>query len=217
MNLILSLPQYLQSLPELKVPFARVGATVIDAYTDRRPRPRTVLKPAKIRGVDSKGMACSELELGLGESHEGVMFLAPEAPVGTPLSDYLGDQVLDLDLTPDLARCLSIVGVAREVNALTGAPLHVPDMTCEQFEGEAAAEYVHRQVRTVMRIDPDRGLRYSWGYGACPDPLQHREVFRLLPARERLGLELTEAGVLVPELSTAALVIHHPLAKYFFV
>jgi 5-methyltetrahydrofolate--homocysteine methyltransferase len=82
---------------------------------------------------------------------------------------------------------------------------------------EAAAEYVHRQVREVLGIEPDRGLRYSWGYGACPDPRQHREVFRLLPAREQLGLDLTEAGVLVPELSTAALVVHHPQAKYFSV
>ncbi|MFH1762829.1 MAG: dihydropteroate synthase, partial [Gemmatimonadota bacterium] len=80
---------------------------------------------------------------------------------------------------------------------------------------EAAAEYVHRVLRRDLGLDPDRGLRYSWGYGACPDPLQHRELFRLLPARERLGLELTEAGVLVPELSTAALVVHHPEARYF--
>jgi len=82
---------------------------------------------------------------------------------------------------------------------------------------EAAAEYVHRQLREVLGVEPDRGLRYSWGYGACPDPLQHREVFRLLPAHESLGLALTEAGVMVPELSTAALVVHHPQAKYYSV
>jgi len=82
---------------------------------------------------------------------------------------------------------------------------------------EAAAEYVHRVLRHDLGLDPDRGLRYSWGYGACPDPLEHRQLFRLLPARERLGLELTEAGGLVPELSTAALVVHHPQARYFSV
>ena len=65
--------------------------------------------------------------------------------------------------------------------------------------------------------DPERGLRYSWGYGACPDHLQHRLVFELLPARERLGMELTVAGALVPEVSTAALVVHHPEARYFSV
>ncbi len=82
---------------------------------------------------------------------------------------------------------------------------------------EAGAELIHRQIRRELGIDPDRGLRYSWGYGACPDPLQHRTVFDLLPARERLDMELTEAGVLVPELSTAALVVHHPEARYFSV
>ncbi len=82
---------------------------------------------------------------------------------------------------------------------------------------EASAEYVHEKIREDLGIDPGRGLRYSWGYGACPDPLQHRVVYDLLPAREALSMELTEAGALVPELSTAALVVHHPEAKYFSV
>jgi 5-methyltetrahydrofolate--homocysteine methyltransferase len=76
---------------------------------------------------------------------------------------------------------------------------------------------VHRRIRQELGIAGDRGLRYSWGYGACPDHRQHRIVFQLLPARERLGMELTEAGALVPELATAALVVHHPEAKYFSV
>ncbi|NIP80510.1 MAG: hypothetical protein GWM90_15335 [Gemmatimonadetes bacterium] len=80
---------------------------------------------------------------------------------------------------------------------------------------EAAAEYVHRRMRREWGIDDGRGLRYAWGYPACPDHGQHEIVFRLLPAREALGMELTEAGALVPELSTAAIVFHHPQAKYF--
>jgi 5-methyltetrahydrofolate--homocysteine methyltransferase len=82
---------------------------------------------------------------------------------------------------------------------------------------EAGAEYVHSRIRRELGIDPGRGLRYSWGYGACPDHRQHRIVFELLPAREALGMDLTEAGALIPELSTAALVVHHPEAKYFSV
>jgi 5-methyltetrahydrofolate--homocysteine methyltransferase len=82
---------------------------------------------------------------------------------------------------------------------------------------EASAEYVHEIVRRDLGIPPGRGLRYSWGYGACPDVLQHGRVFELLPAREALGMDLTEAGALVPELSTAALVVHHPQARYFSV
>ncbi|HET6617808.1 MAG TPA: dihydropteroate synthase, partial [Gemmatimonadota bacterium] len=82
---------------------------------------------------------------------------------------------------------------------------------------EASAEYVHERIREDLGIQAGRGLRYSWGYGACPDVLQHDRVFELLPARQSLGMSLTEAGALVPELSTAALVVHHPQAKYFSV
>ncbi|MBI4540515.1 MAG: methionine synthase [Gemmatimonadetes bacterium] len=80
---------------------------------------------------------------------------------------------------------------------------------------EASAECVHRLIRRELGIPKDRGLRYSWGYGACPDHRQHALVFELLPAREALRMDLTEAGALVPELSTAALVAHHPECKYF--
>jgi 5-methyltetrahydrofolate--homocysteine methyltransferase len=80
---------------------------------------------------------------------------------------------------------------------------------------EAAAEWVHRRMRREWGIESGRGLRYAWGYPACPDHMQHEAVFRLLPAREKLHMELTSAGALVPELSTAAIVFHHPEAKYF--
>ncbi|HET9981961.1 MAG TPA: methionine synthase [Longimicrobiales bacterium] len=80
---------------------------------------------------------------------------------------------------------------------------------------EAAAEWLNRRIRAELGLPGSRGLRYSWGYPACPDHRQHHVLFRLLPARERLGMEVTEAGALVPELSTAALVVHHPEAKYF--
>jgi 5-methyltetrahydrofolate--homocysteine methyltransferase len=80
---------------------------------------------------------------------------------------------------------------------------------------EAAAEVVHRHMRKELGLPINQGLRYSWGYPACPDHTQHLRLFDLLPAREKLGMEVTEAGALVPELSTAAIVVHHPEAKYF--
>ncbi|MFO7168573.1 MAG: methionine synthase [Chloroflexota bacterium] len=80
---------------------------------------------------------------------------------------------------------------------------------------EAAAEVVNRIIREELGIGKERGLRYSWGYPACPDHTQHHILFDLLPAREKLGMDVTEAGALVPELSTAAIVVHHPEAKYF--
>ena len=71
-------------------------------------------------------MVCSEKELGLSEAHEGVLILDPQAPVGRPLQDVLGDTVLEVELTPNLARATCIVGLAREVAALTGQQLLQP-------------------------------------------------------------------------------------------
>jgi 5-methyltetrahydrofolate--homocysteine methyltransferase len=82
---------------------------------------------------------------------------------------------------------------------------------------EAGAEYVNRLIRAELQLPDDRGLRYSWGYPAIPDHTQHSIVFRLLPAREMLGMDVTDAGALVPELSTAAIVVHHPEARYYSV
>lgn len=106
-----------------KVALALGGARLIDGHSDTRKW--ITLKPTKLRGVPSEGMVCSELELGLSDEHEGILFLPDDAPVGTPLRDYLGDVVLDIDLTPNLGRALSIVGVAREVAAIFGAKLTI--------------------------------------------------------------------------------------------
>ena len=80
---------------------------------------------------------------------------------------------------------------------------------------EATAEWLHRRIRRELGLGEGVGQRYSWGYPACPDHAQHGPVFELLQARERLGVALTEAFQIVPEQSTAALVLHHPQAKYF--
>ncbi|KPL70068.1 methionine synthase [Ornatilinea apprima] len=80
---------------------------------------------------------------------------------------------------------------------------------------EAAAEYLHRHIRSELALEPERGKRYSWGYPAIPDLDDHQKVFALLPAEKELGMTLTEAFQLVPEQSTAAIVIHHPQAKYY--
>ncbi len=142
-------------LPTLKVAFARAGAYLVDAYSDKRRRKK--LKPSKIRGVRSNGMVCSELELGLSEEHEGILLLAEEAPVGLPLSEYLRDDVLELDLTPDMARGLSMMGVAREVAALTGhGPLQLP---LPELPSQDARHADHALVELEI-VDPDLCPRY---------------------------------------------------------
>jgi len=111
-----------------KVAFAHVGAQLIDGHSGQAFR----LKPAKIRGVVSNGMACSEKELGISDSHEGIMVLPAEAPIGTPLADYLGDAILDIDVTPNRPDCLSVIGIAREVAALTGQGVHFAEVEYEE-------------------------------------------------------------------------------------
>src|SRR6266487_798449 len=144
-----------EKLPVLKVAFARVGAVLIDAYSEARPRPKKKLKPSKIRGIPSNGMVCSERELGLSEEHEGILILPEDAPVGMPLRDYLGDEVLLLDLTVDMARCLSMIGVAREVAALTNATLHLPPDESSSSNGGGASDYVAVEI-----ADPELCNRY---------------------------------------------------------
>ncbi len=80
---------------------------------------------------------------------------------------------------------------------------------------EAAADYLHAHIRRELGLAPDRGKRYSWGYPAIPELEDHQKVLELLPAESALGMQLTTAFQLVPEQSTAAIIVHHPDAKYF--
>lgn len=112
--------------PPLWTPFAHEGAEVWDGHSDT-PK-RMTLKGKKLRGIYNKSMVCSEKELGISDSHEGIMLLdnrEGHAP-GTPLQDVLGDVVLDIELTPNLARCFSILGVAREIAALLDKEVKLP-------------------------------------------------------------------------------------------
>ncbi|HLI97502.1 MAG TPA: vitamin B12 dependent-methionine synthase activation domain-containing protein, partial [Candidatus Baltobacteraceae bacterium] len=80
---------------------------------------------------------------------------------------------------------------------------------------EALAEYSHRLIRGELALEEEQGKRYSWGYGACPDLSQHETAFKLLDATNAIGVSLTEGFQIVPEQSTAAIVMHHPKAAYF--
>ena len=134
-----------------KIAFAYVGAQLIDGHSGQPVR----LKPAKIRGVVSNGMVCSEKELGISDSHEGIMVLPAEAPVGTPLADYLGDVILDLDVTPNRPDCLCVIGIAREVAALTGQGLHLPEVSYEE-----TASLIDQQI-SIEITATDLCPRYS--------------------------------------------------------
>ena len=112
----------------IKVPCALVGAQLPpadDAMVDAQP---FVIKLGQLRGVESQGMLCSARELKLSDDHGGLLILDASAPVGQDIRAHLklDDALLTLKLTPNLAHCLGVYGVARELAALTGAPLHQP-------------------------------------------------------------------------------------------
>ncbi len=110
----------------IKVAYAKEGSTIYDGHAEGLVL--TTLKRAKIRGVDSYSMVCSEKELGISEEHEGVIFLDEDAVAGTPLVDYMGDAVLEVSILPNNARNTSILGIARELAALTGRALKKPNL-----------------------------------------------------------------------------------------
>ena len=136
----------------LKAPCALVGAEL----------PGFNIKQAKVRGVESFGMMCSEKELGLADESNGILELPVDAPVGLSIREFLDldDKLLTLKLTPNRSDCLSILGIARDVSALTGAPITQPVINAVEVktgaqrtvtvkEAEACPRYTGRMVTGV--------------------------------------------------------------------
>jgi phenylalanyl-tRNA synthetase beta chain len=151
----------------LKVAYARQGARIYDGHQPGQVL--TTLKPAKIRGIDSYSMICSEKELGISEDHEGVIILDDDAPVGIPLADYIGDAVFEIAILPNIARAANILGVAREISALTGETLHIPDgfynypAEGPNVEGKATIEITNPELnpRFVLGLIQDVTIKPS--------------------------------------------------------
>lgn len=103
-----------------KVVLAQIGAKLSEDF---------VIKKGKIRGKESCGMLCSEVELGIGSDKDGIIILPEDAPVGVPFKDYLGinDTVFELEITPNRPDCLSHIGIARELSAYYGKELKYPE------------------------------------------------------------------------------------------
>ncbi len=153
-----------------KIAFATVGARVRDGHNGKQ----AVLKPAVIRGVESAGMVLSEYELELSDDHESILVLPEDARIGAPLADVIGDTIFEMSVTPNRADWLSVLGVAREVAALTGETVREPSL--DYTEGGAAIkgtvavdikapDLCRRYVATVVR-----GIKL----GPSPDWMQQR-------------------------------------------
>ncbi len=141
----------------IKVAYAKEGSVLYDGHQPGQVL--TTLKRAKIRGVDSFSMVCSEKELGISEEHEGVIFLDENAPTGMPLADYMGDAVFEIDILPNMIRNACVIGVARELSALTGLKLRMP--ACKQ---PTAGPAVNGQVAIeIQNPEPEPAFRAGHG------------------------------------------------------
>jgi phenylalanyl-tRNA synthetase beta chain len=158
-----------------KVVVALTGSVLFDGHAEGKVL--KALKPTKIRGVASDAMVCSYKELGVSEEHEGIIILEDSAPVGTPLADFMGDIVLELDVLPNMARCLSMIGVAREVAALTGQVFTTPAPAAN-----AGGETIEDKVRVVIE-DAALCRRYAAAlirgvkFGPSPGWMQRRLIY----------------------------------------
>ena len=130
-----------------KVPLALIGARLPNGVE---------IKRSKIRGIPSDGMLCSEIELGLGQDASGIMILSPGIPLGMELGEALGlkDTILDISITPNRPDCLCMIGVAREIAALTHQRLKYPIITLSDQGKE-----IHQKT-SVTILDPDLCPRY---------------------------------------------------------
>ncbi|RIK44194.1 MAG: phenylalanine--tRNA ligase subunit beta, partial [Chloroflexi bacterium] len=153
-----------------KVALALVGARLIDGHYEGIRQ--ITLKASNIRGVRSEGMVCSEKELGISDEHEGILVLPDDAPVGLPLREYLGDDVIEFEITPNLVHNFSILGIARELAAALGIAWRPPvlaDLDAAPLSAdlvtvanpEACARYTAAVIRNVT-------------VGPSPDWLQRR-------------------------------------------
>jgi phenylalanyl-tRNA synthetase beta chain len=163
----------------IKVAYAKEGARLYDGH-----QPGQILvelKRARIRGVESYSMACSEKELGISDEHEGVIVLDEAAPVGMPLADYMGDAVLDIALTPNIARDANILGVAREIAAITNQALYYPDLDIP-MEGKPIAGRVAIRIEEPV-LNPRFVLGLIENVAIKPSPYEIQRRLRLAGMR----------------------------------
>lgn len=160
-----------------RVAFARLGARLTHPTTGAL----ETLKPAQIRGVVSEGMICSKRELGMGEDHTEILVLDNTAPIGVPLAQYMGDLILEIDVTPNRPDWLSIIGIAHEVAALTGNSMSEP-----KIEYEESGPPINTIINITVEA-PDLAPRYTATLitGVCVGPSPQWLQDRLIKAGQR--------------------------------
>jgi phenylalanyl-tRNA synthetase beta chain len=163
----------------LKAAYARLGTTLYDGHQPGYVL--TTLKKTKIRGVESDSMVCSEKELGISDEHEGIIILDDDAPTGVPLADYMGDAVFEISILPNMIRDACVIGVAREVAALTGKALKRPKLDLPQ-DGPSIKGKVNIQINDP-NLNPRFVLGLVEGVEARPSPYWVQRRLRLAGVR----------------------------------
>ena len=163
----------------IKVAYAKEGSTIYDGHADGLIL--TTLKRAKIRGVESYSMVASEKELGISEEHDGIIILDDDAPVGMPLVDYMGDAVLDISILPNMARNASVIGVARELAALTRRELKKPTIEYKT-EGDSIEGLVSIEI-SEPELNPRFVLGLIRNVEIKPSPYKIQQRLRLAGIR----------------------------------
>lgn len=182
----------------IKTAFARIGATLKDE------KGLFSIKKSKLRGVDSSGMLCAADELGLNGDSAGIMELPQELKEGTSLKDLYSDSIFEISLTPNLAHCFSVFGIARELSAVAGAPLKQP-----KFEIKETGNAIEDDIRLTIR-DAEACPRY-----AC----RMIKDVKVAPSPDWLKTRLEQAGLrsvnnVVDATNYVLLELGHPLHAF---
>lgn len=156
------------------VPVAKVGAVLPGDFK---------ITKRKLRGIESQGMICSEKELGLSDEAAGIMILPHNWTVGTPLDDYLGqlDYVFDIEVTLNRPDCLSHVGIAREIAAVTGLNLKLPVNDVNESD-ESASDLVSIDIQAPNRC-PRYAARLIKGIRVEPSPMWMQQRLQMVGVR----------------------------------
>jgi len=164
---------------------------IFDPETISSPNPKELTRLLLPRQASGEGLSLADYFLELGSERYDVLPLQV-----VTVSDVAARHVAELEAKNDYSESYFTHGLAVQM-------------------AEATADFLHNHIRRELGLQPNQGLRYSWGYPSIPDLPDHAKVFQLLPAAEALGMSLTSAYQLVPEQSTAAMILHHPEARYF--
>jgi phenylalanyl-tRNA synthetase beta chain len=168
--------------PGQRIPVALPGAVL--------PGNRRIERAEKM-GVVSNGMLCSGEELRLTGDGDGILILPPDTPLGVPLVDLYGDDVLDVDVKPNRGDALSILGLAREVAAASGRQVRMPEISVPEGDGPATGDRLAVDVR-----DPDLCPRFvgRWVSGVTVGPSPDHVQMRLLAAGQRPVSNVVDAS-----------------------